>query len=48
VIVASANPVVAKYEGNSAAYSNDLYLERDGLMSLVATGMLVAASRRRR
>jgi MYXO-CTERM domain-containing protein len=30
VIVAGTDPVVATYEGNSASYSNDLYLERDG------------------
>ncbi len=31
VIAAGSSPVVATYEGNSASYSNDLYLERDGL-----------------
>lgn len=30
VIVAGTNPIVATYEGNSASYSNDLYLELDG------------------
>ncbi len=29
VIVTSASPVVATYRGNSATYSNDLFLERD-------------------
>ncbi len=30
VIVSGTDPIVAKYEGNSAGYSNDLYLELDG------------------
>ena len=29
VIVNSVSDVIATYEGNSASYSNDLYLERD-------------------
>ena len=29
VIVTSGNPIVATYQGNSAAYSNDLYLMLD-------------------
>jgi hypothetical protein len=29
VVVAGTDPIVATYEGNSASYSNDLYLERD-------------------
>jgi MYXO-CTERM domain-containing protein len=31
VIVAGTDPVVATYEGNSAGYDNDLYLEKDAL-----------------
>ncbi len=30
VFVTSANPIIATYQGNSAAYSNDLYLENTG------------------
>lgn len=29
-VPAGSNPVIAKYEGNSAGFSNDLYLELDG------------------
>jgi hypothetical protein len=31
VVIAGSNPVTAKYEGNSASFSNDLYLELDAL-----------------
>lgn len=31
VIVGSTDPIVATYQGNSASYSNDLYLMLDGL-----------------
>ncbi|MQM30411.1 MAG: PEP-CTERM sorting domain-containing protein [Candidatus Accumulibacter phosphatis] len=31
VLVGGTDPIVAKYEGNSAAYSNDLYLMLDGM-----------------
>jgi hypothetical protein len=31
LVLAGSNPVTATYEGNSASYSNDLYLERDAL-----------------
>ncbi len=30
VLVGGTDPIIAKYEGNSAAYSNDLYLMLDG------------------
>jgi hypothetical protein len=30
VLVGGTDPIVAKYEGNSASYSNDLYLMLDG------------------
>lgn len=30
VVVASTDPIIATYEGNSATYSNDLYLALDG------------------
>jgi hypothetical protein len=37
VLVGGTDPIIAKYEGNSAAYSNDLYLMLDMARARLAT-----------